>query len=130
MNFKQEIEEVVSKYCEAIHTQNEADFKSLWTCEETNVEISGSKLFRGIDSIYQDFLVDLIGARYASIYLINDGLDAYQLTDDTAVVIFRYHTECIIRETGEKHGISGLETQVLKRIDGQWKIAHIQYAGR
>lgn len=130
MAFIDEIAYVVERYCEAVHTQDEAAFKSLWTCEPTNVEISGNRLFRGMDEIYDTFLVELIGGSYESIYLVNEGLDAHQLTDDVAVAVFRYHTECIRRGTGEPHGIRGLETQVLKRVDGQWKIAHIQYHGK
>lgn len=75
-------------------------------------------------------MVNLIGTRYSSIILMNDGPDVYQLTEDTAIAVFAYHTDCIISETGEKHGIQGLETQVLKRVKGQLKIAHIQYAGK
>lgn len=41
-----------------------------------------------------------------------------------------YHTECIIRENGQPHGIEGLETQILKRTEAGWKIAHIQYHGK
>lgn len=130
MNFMEEINALIEHYCDAIHTQNEEDFRSLWTGEETCIEISGTNMFKGVDAIYNDFVKGLIGTRYSSIILVNDGLDAYQLTEDTAVVVFAYHTDCIIRETGEKHGIQGLETQVLKRVNGEWKIAHIQYAGK
>ncbi len=130
MEFKKEIEQLVQDYADAVHTQDEKAFKSLWTGEDTNIEISGTRLFRGLESIYQDFLIDLIQKRYSSIYLINDGLKAYLLTEDVAVVVFEYHTECIIRENGQSHGIEGLETQVLKKTKEGWKIAHIQYHGK
>lgn len=67
---------------------------------------------------------------YDSIELVNDGLDAHLLTDDVAIVVFRYHTVCTRAGTGEPYGIAGLETQVLRRVDGSWKIAHIQYHGK
>lgn len=56
-------------------------------------------------------------------------LDARLLTDDVAIVIFRYHTECVRRESGDPYGIAGLETQMMRRIKGRWKITHIQYHG-
>ncbi len=130
MEFKRDIEELIQKYADAIHTQDEKEFKSLWIQEDTNILISGTKLFGGIESIYQDFLVDLIQKKYSSIRLVNDGLETYLLTDDVAVAVFQYHTECIIRENGEPYGIAGLETQVIKKTKEGWKIAHIQYHGK
>ena len=130
MEFMKEVEELIQRYADAVHTQDEKEFKSLWTLEETNIEISGTTLFNGIESIYQDFLIDMIQKKYSSIYLINDGLQAYLLTDDVAVAVFKYHTECIIRESGKSHRIAGLETQVLKKTSEGWKIAHIQYHGK
>ena len=50
------------------------------------------------------------------------------LTDEIAVVIFRYHTECIRRESGEPYGISGLETQIVRKTPKGWKLAHIHYS--
>lgn len=130
MEFINEIEQLIQNYADAVHTQDEKAFKSLWTQEDTNIEISGTKLFKGIESIYQDFLIGLIRKKYSSIILVNDGLQAYLLTEDAAVVVFEYHTECIVRESGEPYGIAGLETQVLKRTREGWKIAHIQYHGK
>ena len=130
MTFLNEVNDLVKRYADAVHTQNEEDFRTLWTNEESNILISGTRMFRGIDEIYGDFLKDGIGQRYLSIDLINDRLEAYPLTEDTAIAVFRYHTDCIIRENGKRHGIAGLETQVLKKKYGQWKIAHIQYAGK
>ncbi len=125
-----EIEQLVRLYTEAIHSQSEADFKALWSGEDTNALISGTKFFEGLDAIYQTFLIGLIQKKYSSIHLVNDGLQSYQLTEDTAVVIFRYHTDCVIRESGQPYGMAGIETQVLKKIEGSWKIAHIQYHGK
>lgn len=130
MDFIKEVEQLVKRYADAVHSQDENEFKSLWTQEETNAVISGEKYFQGVGSIYQDFLIGLISEKYSSIYLVNDGLRAYPLTADTAVAIFRYHTDCIVRATGEKYGMTGIETQVLKKTKDGWKIAHIQYHGK
>lgn len=130
MEFMREIEQLVQDYADAVRTQDEKAFKSLWTGEDTDIEISGTKLFQGVESIYQDFLIDLIQKKYSSIILVNDGLQAYLLTENVAVVVFKYHTECIVRESGEPYGIAGLETQVLKKTEAGWRIAHIQYHGK
>ena len=33
-----------------------------------------------------------------------------------------------LRETGEDYGIEGLETQVLRKISGEWKLQHVHYS--
>ena len=126
---KKEIEAVVLSYAEQIHDQNEQEFKDLWTGKDTDTLISNSKIFYGIDSIYNDFLAGLIHTYYESIYLINDGLEINILNETTAVAVFKYHTECIRRNTKEPYQMTGIETQVLIHTDKGWKLAHIQYHG-
>ena len=126
---KKEIKAVVLSYAKQIHDQNEQEFKNLWTGKDTDTLISNSKIFYGIDSIYNDFLAGLIHTYYESIYLINDGLEINILNETTAVAVFKYHTECIRRNTKEPYQMTGIETQVLIHTDKGWKLAHIQYHG-
>ena len=120
---------VVDAYCDAIHTGDEAALRAVFTGDATDTLISQSTLYEGPDAIACDFLGKL-HELYATITLVNDGFDAHLLTPDVAVVVFRYHTECVRAETGEPYGIEGLETQVPRLLDGVWKIAHIQYHGK
>ena len=46
-----------------------------------------------------------------------------------AAAVFAYRTACIRRETGEPHGLRGMETQVYVREPGGWKLAHVHYSG-
>ena len=124
-----EIEQVIARYTAAIHSQDEKEFKSLWTGEPTNTLISGSSVFTGLETICQDFLIGILQKRYSTIALANVGLTSYSLTGDVAVAVFRYHTVCTLRDTGEPYGIAGVETQVMKKTGAGWKIAHIQYHG-
>lgn len=50
------------------------------------------------------------------------------ISEDVAIVLFHYHTECIRRETKEPYSIKGLETQVVVKEDGEWKLAHVHYS--
>lgn len=124
----QMITELVSKYQQAIHTQNENDFRALWTDENTNTLISIANKYEGINSIYQDFLINGIQASYSDINLIADDIHINFLDNSTAIVIFNYHTECIKRDTHEPYGIMGIETQVVKKIGNEWKLVHIHYS--
>jgi len=119
---------VVGRYCDAIRDNDAEAFRAVWAGEPTDTVISQSTLYEGPTRV-MEFLGTLHKV-YDSIVLVNDGLDAHLLTLDVAIVVFRYHTECVRAGTGEPYGIEGLETQVLRRVDGGWRIAHIQYHGK
>lgn len=124
----QEIKELVNRYIQAIHTQDKDEFLSLWTGNEADTLISITKIYKGDQALYDDFLIGTMQKKYSRIDLINDGLTIELLDDKTAIVVFSYHTECILREDGTPFGIQGLETQVLRKIGSQWKIQHIHYS--
>ncbi len=119
---------LVKRYCELIHSQNEKDFKELWCKNKECMLISVGRVFKGIDSIYKDFLIDLIQTLYTRIDLIPEDIDVNINSNDLAIIIFQYHTDCILRENGEKFGIKGVETQIFIKEDNLWKLKHIHYS--
>lgn len=125
---KEQILSIVKSYMEAIHTQDEKLFKSLWADNSNVTLISITRCFYGTDAIYQEFLIDLIQKTYESIHLIADDIQIKKINNDLAIVVFQYHTECIKRDTLEPYGIEGLETQVLVKENDEWKIQHIHYS--
>ncbi len=122
------IKKLVDQYRHVIHTQNKEEFYKLWSSHKENTLISITNKFVGVDSIYQDFLINGIQKTYLSIDLIAEHIDIHLLNEDLAVVIFKYHTECIRREDNLPYGIQGLETQVMIKETGEWKLAHIHYS--
>lgn len=125
---EKEILQMLEQYKKAVHTQAAEDFYPIWakSCETSLISLS--TCYTGTDAIYHDFLLGRIRAAYTRIDLIAKETKVRLLSEDCAVVIFSYYTDCDRRETGEHYGIAGLETQVyIKEPDG-WKLAHIQYA--
>ena len=126
---KEAINELVNKYCKAVNTQEKNDVYSIFSKVQKCNLISVGTIFEGVDSIYQKFLVDLIRKFYTKIDLIKDEeLKINFINEKTAIIIFKYHTDCILRENGEKFGIKGVETQVVVKEEGEWKITHIHYS--
>ena len=119
---------LVKRYCELIHSQNEKDFKELWCKNKECMLISVGRVFKGIDSIYKDFLIDLIQTLYTRIDLIPEDIDVNINSNDLAIIIFQYYTDCILRENGEKFGIKGVETQIFIKEDNLCKLKHIHYS--
>ena len=128
MTNAQQIANVVKAYIRAIETQDKTDFRSIWSASPDCTLISITNQYHGLESIYQGFLIDGIQAAYAEIKLIADSIDIQEINENLAVVVFQYHTECIRRDTGEPYGIQGLETQVIVKEDGHWKLLHVHYS--
>ena len=122
---KSVIREKVLAYCEAVEKQDQNAFRILFDRDATLISIS--TLYNGIDAIADDFL-GAIQRAYQTIRLIPDDIDIHLQENDTAVVIFQYHTECIRREDGSEYGIAGMETQVYIRKDEDWKLIHVHYS--
>ena len=120
-----EIRKKVLAYCDAVERQDKEAFRRLF--DRNAALISIATLFDGIGAITDGFL-GKIGEAYRSIRLIPKDISIRLRDDTTAIVIFRYHTECIRRDDGSDYGIAGLETQVFQRTDGDWKIIHLHYS--
>ncbi len=126
---KEAIKELVNKYCKAVNTQEKNDVYTIFSKVQKCNLISVGTIFEGVDAIYQNFLIDLIRKFYTKIELIKDEeLKINFINENTAIVIFKYHTDCLLRENGEKFGIKGVETQVVVKEEGDWKITHIHYS--
>ena len=122
---KNVIREKVLAYCKAVEKQDQNAFRILFDRDATLISIS--TLYNGIDAIADDFL-GAIQRAYQTIRLIPEDIDIHLQENDTAVVIFQYHTECIRREDGSEYGIAGMETQVYIRKDEDWKLIHVHYS--
>ena len=121
------IKQLFYNYAHAVNSQHETEFKVLWSSKE-NMLISITDQFTGTDAIYQDFLIGGIQKCYESIDLVVENIDIRMIDDNKAIVVFKYHTECICRETHEPYGIQGLETQIVIKENNQWKLMHIHYS--
>ena len=125
---KQELQDLVKRYIASVETADRALFDTVWAKEGTCRIISGTNVFAGRDLIYDDFVVGAIGAAYTSIRLVPHDIQAFPERDDLAIILFSYHTECTLRESGEPFGISGMETQVAVKEDEGWRLLHVHYS--
>lgn len=119
---------MLERYKHAIHTQEAEDFLPLWAEGVETVLISPSGYYAGTENIYQHFLLDGIRRAYSRIDLLSHSAEVRILSEDLAIVVFSYSTDCDRRETGEFFSIAGLETQVYCRQQGQWKLCHVHYS--
>lgn len=125
---EKEIKQVVENYIQAIHTQDKELFYSVFSSKQECRLISIGNEFCGVENIYNDFLIGAIQKAYSNIDLINDGMKINIISDELAIVLFSYHTDCTLRENGEYFSIRGLETQVMIKEDGCFKLVHVHYS--
>ena len=128
MSNKKSVLEVVEKYKQLVNTQDRALFDEVFSMNDNCNMIAITRHFQGRESIYHDFLIGAIQKNYSFIELISDAIDIYEINDELINVVFKYHTDCIKRDTNGSYGISGLETQVMIKENGEWKILHIHYS--
>ena len=124
---KSDIINLVEKYIRCVHTQSYEDFDRVFAKEHECTLISTTNAFKGRDEIFNKFF-KLLNDAYTTINLINDGIDVNIVSDELAVAVYRYHTECIRRENGEPFGIRGLETQIIIKENGEWRLLHVHYS--
>lgn len=122
------VKELVHDYQELINRQDRKLFDKLWSNEQECILISITDEFKGKESIYQDFIIGTIQKAYQEISLIAQDIEVNFINEQMAIVVFKYCTECIRRDNGEKYGIQGLETQVVIKEANQWKLVHLHYS--
>ena len=80
------ITETVDKYCLAIQTQNKNDFRSLFSQKQQCTLISVGTVFQGLNTIYEDFVLNGIQKAYSKIELIKDeDLKINFINEETAI---------------------------------------------
>ena len=125
---EEKIRQVVLDYIESIDTQDRGIFDKVWSDQYECRLISIATEFVGKEAIYEKFVIGGLQKAYESIRLIMDDLSIRMAGPDTAIAVFRYHTECIRRGTGESYGIQGLETQVIVWENDDWKLVQVHYS--
>ena len=128
MSAELECRQLVENYAKAVQTQNWRDFDIVFSKQKECRLISGRNEYVGRDAIFQEFLVERIGKKFSRITLVVDDVEFNHVMHNVMIIVFRYHTECILRENGEPFGIQGVETQFAALEDGAWHLVHVHYS--
>ena len=128
MLIKDEVLELLEKYKKLVNTQDRELFDEVFVNNDQCNLIAITRHFRGRESIYNDFLLGGIQKNYRFIELISDEVDVYEINDQLVNIVFKYHTDSVLRKTNEPFGFEGLETQVMVKEEGKWKIQHVHYS--
>jgi len=128
LNTKNQILELVAKYQDLVHNPSKELFNEVFAQNSFCTEIAITDHYKNRTSIYEDFIIGRLQNRFSRIELIADEITINEISDELVIVVFKYHTDCDLRETGEHTGISGLETQVIVKENNEWRILHVHYS--
>ena len=124
----EKIKQLVYNYAHAVHSQNEKEFKVLWSSKE-NMLISITDQFTGTDAIYQDFLIGGIqkcADRFVDcspFEVLAYFRNAEEVITDTfhgsifSVITHRPFTTLIRKSVGNSYGNEEKLSDLLERLD-------------
>lgn len=124
---KTAIRNLLATYAESIKTANPDMAVDIWQMTEQTTYIHPRGNEYGWNAIKTNFYGKTMGERFTQRELqIHDiHINIY---GDTAVVVFFWDFPAVFRSDGTHITTHGRETQVLRKMDGSWKIVHIHYS--
>lgn len=128
MTTQEQIKELIKKYQRLINNPSHELFDEIFAKNAFCTEIAIIDCYEGRESVYDNFIIGRLQKRFARIELIADSVTVNEISDDLAIAIFKYHTDCNLREDGSPFGIAGIETQVYIKENGEWKLLHVHYS--
>ena len=128
MKTQEQLLDLVAKYQKMVNQPSRELFDEVFSYTHPCNLIAITNRFESRERIYNDFLMGALKKAYSRIELIADEISVNVVSEELAIVIFWYHTDCDLRESGEPFGFSGIETQVMIKENGQWRIIHIHYS--
>lgn len=128
MSTKEHLLNLVKKYQQLINTPSKELFDEVFAHNNCCTEIAITDHYKNRESIYDDFIIGRLQNKFNRIELIADEITINEISDHLAIVIFKYHTDCNLRENNAAFGIAGLETQVMIKENDTWRILHVHYS--
>lgn len=126
----QQIIDMVHRYAETIKYADERPdlIKNLWELSEDISNINPRGHQKGFKELMEGFyppLNILLSKRELNIL----GTPSIYLFDNTAIVEFYWQLDATLRDSGEPFELQGRETQVMRKVNGEWKLVHLHYSG-
>ena len=127
-NDKTAIEQVLEDYKKSINESDTTLARTFWLTDSRVSFIHPRGHEKGWDAIKKD-IYDMFGSNFSKRDLKSYD-ETITLYGDMAILEFYWIFDAIFAgENPAPMQTKGRETQVLKKIDGQWRIVHIHYSG-
>ena len=126
---KAAIEELVSQYVRTINEGDAALVDQIWMHDAHVSFIGPMGRFSTYQEIRDNLVVGIFGTHFTDKNLRKTSLMVNQSSPTTAWVEFEWEFDATRKSDGGHHHTLGRETQLMRKVDGAWKLEHIHYQG-
>ena len=127
MTDREAIESLIATYAESIDKADTGLGAKIWDTEGNAVFIHPRGTESGWGEVATNFYGKTMGETFSKRSLRPKDL-SIEVFGDTAIVVFLWDFYATVRADGSPLETHGRETQVLHRLNGSWKIAHVHYS--
>lgn len=120
-----EIEAVLQQYVRAINDANSDSLRDIWDSGDAVSYVNPTQRLRTWEEL-ERFWQGFLGGRFSAREFTPDSV-AIQRLGDVAWVVFNWEFKATQRN-GQPYQQHGWETQVYRRTDRGWRIAHAHYS--
>ena len=127
MDDKAAIEQLLETYVESVNKADVTLAATIWQTDSKAMFIHPRGTERGWHEASANFYGKTMGETFTKrdLRLKDVSIDIY---GDTALAVFFWDFHATVREDGSPLETHGRETQVLRKLGGQWRIVHVHYS--
>jgi ketosteroid isomerase-like protein len=120
------LHQMINKYVTSINECDTLLGRSIWAHSEEVSFIAPSGRMERWEEIKNNFMLGAMGNfSQRNLKSLTEIINIY---GDVAWIEFFWEFDAV-RKDGSPHNAKGRETQILRKIDGEWKFVHIHYSG-
>ncbi|MBQ1454612.1 MAG: nuclear transport factor 2 family protein [Thermoguttaceae bacterium] len=122
------IRQLLDTYAQSINRTDIELAATIWKTDDDPIFIHPRGTERGWTQIVENFYGETMGKLldHRDLEIKNVNIDLF---DDTAIVVFEWDFHATLRADNSPLVTHGRETQVLRKLNGMWRIAHVHYSG-
>ena len=124
MEEKEKINDIIQKYFKAIESKDVQIIDEIFSKTKCAL-IKNNKIYDGIESIKNDFILGGLSKQYKEIKIIPVDININKMDSHNLYLINRFKIECFLNDNEQFEEFEEIETHIMKKEDNEWKIIHI-----
>ena len=123
------IHQLVNDYVRTINTGDAELVNRIWMHDDHVSFIGPMGRFSTYNEIRDNFVIGIFATKFTDKNLRETSLRMNFTSPETAWVEFEWEFDATRKEDGGHHHTLGRETQIMRKVNGTWKLEHIHYQG-
>ena len=127
-NEEQKLNEVINTFFKAIELKDIKLIDEIFSKNKKCSLIVFNKEFNEIESIKNDFILEVIAKKYKEIKLNPFDIKTDKIDNQNVYIKLKFKVEGILLENEEKNEFEGFGTNIITLENNEWKLVHIHYS--